>query len=466
MTSVNIDIERQLAFARLSGDFNPLHVDLVQSRRSQFGQPVVHGVHLVMCVLGALPIEGRWSIASMTAKFRQAVLVGETASIQISGAGPEFVATVLVGSRICVSIRVLVRAGNTGREKRLPEALTAVSWLAPELSMSDLEGLCGNEELALDTSLSKELFGRFAETFDAVDQAFLLATTRIVGMRCPGQYALFRQLSWTSDDDLGATSDASMATYEVVATAPRFAVMTLDVTCEGLRVSAEVIVRPAPIAQPGAIRIAEVVEMGEFSGVRSLVIGGSRGLGELAARATSVGGGVALSTSRGDVVRVDRPSAHLSRTVLFDVRAPLAHSLSEFVAFRPTHLLYFATPPIVRRSMTRWDAEVYAEFLDVYARRLSDLLSALEGVETLRGVFYPSTVFIDQPQPGFGEYAAAKRAGEALVEGWQSQRPGRHVAAPRLPVLVTDQTSSRGELDATSNMHRLVPELRDLFRRP
>ena len=33
------------AFAQVSGDYNPLHVDPVHARRLQFGHPVIHGVH-------------------------------------------------------------------------------------------------------------------------------------------------------------------------------------------------------------------------------------------------------------------------------------------------------------------------------------------------------------------------------------------------------------------------------------
>ncbi|HNC74922.1 MAG TPA: MaoC/PaaZ C-terminal domain-containing protein, partial [Elusimicrobiota bacterium] len=42
------DWERQNAFARLSGDANPLHVDPAAARRLLFGRAVVHGVHGVL----------------------------------------------------------------------------------------------------------------------------------------------------------------------------------------------------------------------------------------------------------------------------------------------------------------------------------------------------------------------------------------------------------------------------------
>src|ERR1700689_5257621 len=44
----------QLAFAALSGDYNPMHVDALAARRTQAGAPVVHGMHALLWALEAL----------------------------------------------------------------------------------------------------------------------------------------------------------------------------------------------------------------------------------------------------------------------------------------------------------------------------------------------------------------------------------------------------------------------------
>ena len=41
----------QRSFARLSGDFNPVHLDPVVSRRVGPGEPIVHGMHLLLRAL-------------------------------------------------------------------------------------------------------------------------------------------------------------------------------------------------------------------------------------------------------------------------------------------------------------------------------------------------------------------------------------------------------------------------------
>jgi acyl dehydratase len=44
----------QAAFAAVTGDRNPMHMDSVLARRTQAGAPVVHGVHLLLWGLDAL----------------------------------------------------------------------------------------------------------------------------------------------------------------------------------------------------------------------------------------------------------------------------------------------------------------------------------------------------------------------------------------------------------------------------
>ncbi len=44
----------QLAFARLSGDTNPIHLDPIAARRTVAGQCIVHGMHSLLWALNAL----------------------------------------------------------------------------------------------------------------------------------------------------------------------------------------------------------------------------------------------------------------------------------------------------------------------------------------------------------------------------------------------------------------------------
>lgn len=71
-----MEIERILTqadydnFARLSGDFNPIHVDKEFSRNSGFGKTVAHGIFLKTCLSGALEREiGNFTLVSSEIMF-------------------------------------------------------------------------------------------------------------------------------------------------------------------------------------------------------------------------------------------------------------------------------------------------------------------------------------------------------------------------------------------------------------
>ena len=54
LASRTFDEPDQLFFARLSGDFNPIHMDPLTARRTNASATVVHGIHAVLWALDKL----------------------------------------------------------------------------------------------------------------------------------------------------------------------------------------------------------------------------------------------------------------------------------------------------------------------------------------------------------------------------------------------------------------------------
>ena len=84
--SRTLTMEDVRAFADITGDDNPIHIDEEAGRASRFGRPVVHGVYLLGLaskVLGR-DFPGPGSIAvSLSAKFLRPVPVGEEVTIEV-----------------------------------------------------------------------------------------------------------------------------------------------------------------------------------------------------------------------------------------------------------------------------------------------------------------------------------------------------------------------------------------------
>lgn len=459
-----IDETRQAAFARLSGDYNPLHTDALHARRTQFGAPVVHGVHLVMLALEALDEPAPFAISEMDVQFRKAVLVGERASFTVRPSGESRTVDIGVNGQARASVSVRLTAP---RRERVSSAAMSLPTGKPAVhGIEELAEIRTGEPVELDIELLGSLFPQLAASASPTDLAVILATTRVVGMRCPGEWALFRRLLWRLGD---RATDGAELWYFVKRMDPRFSLMVLSLEHEDREMTAEVIVRSPPPAQPALAAVREVVEPDEFSRVRALVIGGSRGLGEIAAKAVVAGGGRVMLSFRSGEAEATALSSELApavRIVRLDVTDLTDQAAAAISEFEPTHLLYFATPVIAMKSAAAWDCATFESFVDVYVTGLSRLLAAAQSGGRLAGVFYPSSIFVSEQPAGFGEYVAAKAAGEEVCGQWQRIHPRQCVVVSRLPPLVTDQTAAKLGSDTHANLDTLMPALRSALATP
>src|ERR1700722_15967829 len=86
MTIKTFDEQSQERFASVSGDWNPLHMDPISSRRTQFGRPLVHGVHLLLWALDqVLDAPARASILRISSVFCGHVGVGDPVACRWEG---------------------------------------------------------------------------------------------------------------------------------------------------------------------------------------------------------------------------------------------------------------------------------------------------------------------------------------------------------------------------------------------
>jgi hypothetical protein len=228
--------------------------------------------------------------------------------------------------------------------------------------------------------------------------------------------------------------------YAVARFDERFAKATIDVSGRTLRGTVVAFVRPQPVdptigdARP---------RPDEFAGQRWLVVGGSRGLGATTALLVTAGGGEVRLTYRIGADDAERLAASIGAEARrLDVTDPgpgMASILTD--GWHPTHLAYFASPPIFDGAGGTYSTQLEERFRTVYVDGFEAVLAHL-AVDRLEGVLWPSTEAVDHDVPGLAEYAAVKRRGEALCAALAREHDQLTVAAPRLPRLRTDQTAS------------------------
>lgn len=451
-----------VAFASISGDRNPLHVDPEVARRTMTGEQTMHGVLGVLWALDCALADGEQPLAltRLTATFRRPVVVDETIGCGTPSAAPGTTTKAIVEG----AGRIRFEVSATWASAR-PEAALPVTGPAIECRELDLDQLATREgalPLYVDVEQLARMLPYVAGRLSSRQLAFILATTRLVGMECPGLHSLYVALDLTFDE----AESPSEARWCVKGLNHNHGRVVLDITCGGMRGTLTTFIRPRPVLQPSSEALGRLVQPAEFAGQRALIVGGSRGLGEVSAKLIASGGGDVVLTyhlGSSDAARVvDEIRAAGGRASSIRVDVLRAEHFHEVVAeWAPTELHYFASPRIDFGRAGTFAPVLFRRFCDYYVEGYVRVRSALHAATTkpLR-VLYASSEAIDSTEPG-AEYAAAKAAGEVT-----SAQLARHfrdtLYAPRFPRLQTDQSANVLSLPAGEPAPVVLAALRRL----
>ncbi len=461
----------QLAFARLSGDFNPLHMDPILSRRLLFGKQVVHGLHTLLWSLDhhLKSCTGPLELKTVKADFKTGIGVGQTVDSRYSAADKYNLEIHLESDGTPAAWFQLILAPVDS----LPSADLPQPPEKPqkcrERSPLNVATVTGSLGIYYDPDSAAQLFPNLVRCLPAGQLAALLTTTRLVGMECPGLHSIFSglYLTFTSEESPGVEMNYQVKTYN-----ERLALILMEVEAAGFSGRIKAFLRPAPFEQSALTAIGQEVEPGEFSEQQALIIGGSRGLGEVTAKLLAAGGAeVIITYFRGandagkiidEIVSYGAGAACHPLDVLVQPQT-LLDMISNIE--KPLYLYYFASPPIFDKAKSRFSSLRLTNFFDYYVTGFLRIAKILSGSSIgLQKIFYPSTAAIEELPPDMAEYATAKAVGEILCDFLQKVNPGLIIHKPRLPRTATDQTVSLLPVGNQDPVQVLLPHLRKLHK--
>jgi NADP-dependent 3-hydroxy acid dehydrogenase YdfG len=464
MTRRTFTADDQRAFARLSGDYNPLHLDPVLARRLLFGRPIVHGLHaLLWCLDHHLKSQKQpLELRMVKANFQAGIGLGQTVCSMVTPQDEHQITIQLETDSTPAGWIEIVHSPLRHEQRDMLPKISSDPETCRERLIEEVAAASGNVPLYFDGDLAGRLFPNLLRVLPPMQLAVLLATTRLVGMECPGYHSIYSSLSLNFFSAAGGVPDLN---YQVAECNKRLALISMKVEAPGTKGQIKAFLRPEPQRQAPFTDVRRHVEFEEFSTQRALIVGGSRGLGEVTAKLLAAGGAeVTLTYYRGeqDVRRiVEEIVSHGGNAdcLLLNVLESFA-GLTDRIAncSNPLYLYYFATPFIFDAVKGRFSPQRFATFSEYYITGFLRTVHALADPTAgfgLQKVFYPSSVAIDELPLDMGEYAAAKMAGEIVCDFLQKVHPGLAIHKPRLPRIATDQTAS---LLPVSN-HEPVPIL-------
>jgi NAD(P)-dependent dehydrogenase (short-subunit alcohol dehydrogenase family) len=450
---LQLSLSQSQVFAMLSGDHNPLHLEQGYARRLQFGDSVVHGMHLVFLALESLvAINGQPGVVLRRIKVAFSRSVPHQQFFKIVtklGDNGNFRLTVKVGDETAVRIRGELAQPDVDCDLSAPATLP----VEESVAVVDWTGLSkrrGELKLGWDLSRAKKLFPILAEWPASGQLATLLATTRLVGNVCPGLHSIFN--GFELEFPLAPAEPANNLGYEVSSLDERFNLVEMELRSRNCAGTVTATYRTSAAVQPNFSSVSHEIDIKLLEHRRVLIIGGSRGLGEVIAKVSAAhGASVTISYNRGQqdaesVASEISQDGRQCRAVRLDVTALEQGEIKQIIDSGPFDLVfYFATPQITMNPWVEWQPHVFDTYVRYYIHGFLSVAKLLLPNSKSMVLVQPSTAFADLPVPGCEEYVAAKVAMESAGSVLQSRFDGLTVIMPRLDRVFTDQTAMLGE---------------------
>jgi hypothetical protein len=460
-------MDDQEAFAALSGDRNPMHLDPVYARRTQAGAAVVHGVHAALWALDALCATRTVPEASgLKVRFDRFIYLDEPVeAVVVAERADQIDIELRVEGARATSIAMSFGPRKGSRKMRRRQDGPGEA-LPRDLSLEALPDVAGSFVAARPDSAAAAAFPDLAGAVGSEASNSLIGLSTLVGMHCPGLHSIFSKFAveFYEQDVPDRTCDYAVSRVDL-----RFRLVTVNLDAPFLAGKVECFVRQPPVQQPAIRDLSGRVAASAFAGGRALIVGGSRGLGELTAKLLALGGAEVVITYLVGARDAERVAAEIAetggscRTMKLDVRESIGPQLAG-MPVKFTHLYYFATPQIFRKRSALFSRAALDEYLTVYCAGFYDLCQELAAAGNGLRAFNPSSTAIEERPKGAVEYVMAKSAAEILSAEITRSRPNIEVIADRLPRLLTDQTATVLPVESGNIVDLLLPIVERMHR--
>jgi len=440
-------------FARLSGDANPLHVDLSYSRRSLAAGCVVHGMLLFLRALDEIILDITLPKV-ITTNFKSFVKIDDSVNFILykNNLRPDdWQIWGFVNDKTVITIQL---NGYSYQEE--PQSLN-VNQLSCEVIGSPQ--LLDSPRIAEHSPFFLKNYSYPLKSFVLSDCGFknllekvggdliagFLSMTNFVGMIHPGLNSIFSKFRVVLN---GQNNEDNYQLFQVIKYDDR--VNRYVINLSGSLFSGEIVAfqRPGLVEQEHISSYIGKVAPNIFSNLNVLILGGSRGLGAAAAKILALGGANVDITyfackKEADLIahEISEHCCYQPKTFFYDIEEKKYDVISKKLAIANL-VMNFATPPIRPTNKNEFDAELQAKYFWYYVESILELSKRFASNSNGKKIiFSPSTSFIEKEITGFAEYVSSKKSLELMCDK-KSNETNIIFMCERLPQLKTDQTSS------------------------
>lgn len=448
-------LEDQNNFSDFSGDYNPIHLCKIYARKTIYGQIIVHGINILFWSLDSI-LKERINFQSVKVKFFKPAFLDEMLYCywhkekKIIDIKNEYTLICKIKFKLCRNFKPNKRKTKILKRSKIPQSIDIFKL---EKFRKNQFGFCGNE-----ISVSN-IYTNLTKKFNLETLKEIGFLSYIVGMKFPGLYSLFlsADINFKISDDLEF--------FKISKTDKRINYIWTEFRGKSIYGHLESMLRPKEKKGVKNKIIKKYIKSDEFKNFNSLVIGGSRGIGNLVTRIIANGGGkVRFTYNKGkEESQTINKSFSKNSNVKKAIKLNILNN-SEISKLRdiPTinSIFYFPSPKIIKSWNHNHDESLLKIYKLYYFHQFKTIVSKFSKINEKRIFFYPSTILISKNEAGFNSYIEAKILGERFCSNNRNKNIKFYY--PRLPKLLTDQNNDFYNRSEESNLPVILKELRKI----
>jgi len=439
-TNKKFQLSDQLNFAKMSGDFNPIHLDHNYARRSMSGDIVIHGINLVFWGLNIfLKLKRiKIKIKKINIIFSKFVNIDKKIKIKIFLKSKKIIFKILDSDILVSEFEIQYQKSNNEKYPFLNKKFIKI-----KPNVTNLRNFKLNKKFVEYSAINKNLLRKkylFMYKYLNINQIIDFVTiTRFVGMSVPGENSILSKIELNYIINKFNKSEIKISSID-----QRFSLINLYYKGKNLSGNIRTLMRPKKITQDIQNKKLKIKKK-EFANQRALIIGGSQGLGEAAVKILSLGSAkILFSYFKGKQDAVQNKEVLKKDVKIFNLNIEKkinSKTYKNIKNFKPTHLYYFATPKIFSGNGLEFNERNFVMFNKYYLTGFKKIFDLLDK-KILQSIFFPSSVAINKATGKLCEYACSKAAQEILLKYLNEKYKKIYFSYPRLPRLKTDQTLS------------------------
>jgi hypothetical protein len=455
LTSRSFKLLDQNFFAKFSGDFNPIHVNPNIARRTISGQCVVHGIHGLMWALESLLSKTNIAPSAINVKFLKPIFLDEEVNCSYDPSNNKLEikkeSITLFEIRLKYDSIVDFSIFNLSSNVVLNSPIERGIYELINLPIQDFfyRG---------DFNLAYLLFPNIIKYYGLESCCEIATISEIVGMQAPGLH------SFLLATRINFQRNEFESNFSIEHVDERFNLIKISINATSLNCKVDAFLRQKPIQGASLISMQRMVDDSEFSNVRALIIGGSRGLGESVAKLIALGGGESLitySSGYDECLKLSKDISEIGKKCsIAKIKIPDdLHLLQKLGTFN--QIYYFPTPKIFGKRNAQYDKILYDTFYEIYVVSFKRLVINFSNSLTKISIFYPSSTAVSNPLPELSEYIDAKMAGEKFCKKFDNKNIS--IIVSRIPRTKTDQTLSLIETKSENPEDVMLPLVREML---